>query len=274
MSSTEKYIDIDKVLDSKNPALRKWIPRFVLKYFKRLLHEDEINGVMSRIGHLHGLDFLEAMIVGELNTTVKLEGAENIPKEKGVIIASNHPLGGLDGMTLIYAVGQVRPDIKFLVNDVLLNIENLKQFFVPVNKFGGNPREASKLIEEAYSADIATLVFPSGLVSRKQPQGIEDLEWKKSFVSKAIKYKKDIVPTFIDGQNSRRFYNFSRFRGKIGIKANLEMMLLPGEMFRQRNHTITVKFSDRISYESLDKSKTHQQWADDIRGRVYAMKQS
>ena len=179
MSNTEKYIDIDKVLDSKNPALRKWIPGFLVRGVKKLVHEKDINDIMSRQGHLMGFDFLEGVLIKELNTKIILEGEQHIPKEGGVIIASNHPLGGLDGMALIYAVGKVRPDIKFLVNDVLLNIENLKQFFIPVNKFGGNPRDATKLIEQTYAEDIAVLVFPAGLVSRKQPQGVEDLEWKK-----------------------------------------------------------------------------------------------
>ncbi len=269
MSNSDKYIDIDQVLDSKNPKLRKWLPGFVLRYIKRIVHQKDINQVMANIGHLKGMDFLEALLTDELNTTIVLKGEEHIPREGGCIIASNHPLGGLDGIALMYAVGQVRSDFQFLVNDILLNIKNLEQFFIPVNKVGDNPRAATRLIEETYAKDIPILVFPAGLVSRKQKQGVEDLEWKKSFVSKAIKYQKPIIPTYIDGRNSNWFYNLSNFRRALGIKANLEMFYLADELFQQRDHTITITFGEALPPAHFDKSKTHQQWATELRTMVY-----
>lgn len=269
MSNKEKYIDIDKVLDAKNPKLRKWLPGFVTAYIKRILHQKDINVVMDHIGHLKGLDFLEALMVKELNTTVKLKGLENIPKTGGCIIASNHPLGALDGIALMYAVGQVRTDFQFLVNDVLLSIKNLEQFFIPVNKVGDNPRAATRIIEETYAKDIPILVFPAGLVSRKQKQGIEDLEWKKSFISKALRYNKTIVPTYINGRNSNWFYNLSKLRRSIGLKANLEMFYLADEFFKQRNQTLSVTFGKPLIPAYFDKSKNHQEWAAELRSMVY-----
>ncbi len=269
MSDKEKYIDIDKVLDAKNPNLRKWLPGFVTAYIKRILHQKDINVVMDNIGDLKGMDFLEGLIEKELNTTVKLKGLENIPKTGGCIIASNHPLGGLDGIALMYAVGQVRTDFQFLVNDVLLSIKNLEQFFIPVNKVGDNPRAATRMIEETYAKDIPILVFPAGLVSRKQKQGIEDLEWKKSFVSKALRYNKSIVPTYINGRNSDWFYNLSKLRTRLGVKANLEMFYLADELFKQRNQTLSITFGKPLAPTYFDKSKNHQEWATELRSLVY-----
>jgi putative hemolysin len=268
--STEKYIDVKNIVASKNESLVKWLPSFVINYIRRIVHEDDINDSMSKIGHLEGLDFVKAAL-GYLNTKVEVEGLENIPKEGGVIIASNHPLGGLDGIALMDAVGRVRKDIQFLVNDILLSIENLAPLFVPVNKVGDNPREATKIIEATYAKDIAILVFPAGLVSRKLPEGVADLEWKKSFIARSKKYKKDIVPVHIDGRNSNFFYNLSRLRGKLGIKANLEMFYLADEMFKQRNKTITIRFGKPIPHQSFDKSKTMLEWASEIRSKVYQL---
>jgi putative hemolysin len=256
-------------MDAKNPRLRKWLPGFIQRYIKRIVHEQDINGVMARIGHLKGMAFLEALLTKELHTNIVLKGAENIPTEGGCIIASNHPLGGLDGLALMYAVGQVRTDFQFLVNDILLNIKNLEQFFIPVNKVGDNPRAATRLIEETYAKEIPILVFPAGLVSRKQPQGIEDLEWKKSFIAKAVRYNKPILPTYIDGRNSNWFYNLSNFRRKLGVKANLEMFYLADELFKQRNQTITITFGAAIQPTHFDKSKSHQDWATELRTLVY-----
>lgn len=270
MNKEEKYIDIKGILKSKNANLAKWLPGFIVSYIKRIVHEKDINEIMAKIGHLIGLDFVKAGLK-ELNTTIKTRGLENIPKDGGVILASNHPLGGLDGIALMQAVGEVRTDIKFLVNDILMNIENLRPLFLGVNKHGSNPREASRIIEEGYASDQAILVFPAGLVSRKLPEGIGDLEWKKSFITKAKKYERQIVPVFIDGRNSNFFYNLSRLRTKLGIKANIEMFYLANEMFKQRNKTLTIRFGKPVSYKEFDKSKSLVEWADDMRTRVYEL---
>lgn len=256
-------------MDEKNPKLRKWLPGFITGYIKRILHQKDINRIMDNIGHLKGIDFLEALLEKELNLTVKLRGLENIPKTGGCIIASNHPLGGLDGIALMYAVGKVRTDFQFLVNDILLSIKNMEQFFIPVNKVGDNPRAATRMIEETYAREIPILVFPSGMVSRKQRGGISDLEWKKSFISKAVRNKKPVVPTYIGGRNSKWFYNLSNWRTRLGIKANLEMFYLADELFKQRNQTINITFGQPYSSEHFDRSRNHMDWALVVRKKVY-----
>ncbi len=270
-SSGEKYIVLREVIRKKNPGLLRWMPGFVLRYLERIVHEKDINEVMDHIGHLHGLDFVDALLTRELNVNVKLEGAEHIPLEGGVIFASNHPLGGLDGIAFMHAVGKYRQDIKFLVNDILLNIKNLQPLFVPVNTLGAQGRRNSLLIEEAYADEHALLVFPAGLVSRKKGGAIRDLEWKKSFINKSKKYKKNIIPVYIDGKNSNFFYNLARFRERLGIKVNLEMLYLADELFAQRGHQVTIRIGKPIAYTDLDSSKSEKEWAADIKNRVYAM---
>lgn len=270
-SSSEKYIVIRDVIRKKNPKLLSWMPNFLLKYLERILHEDDINQVMDHIGHLHGLDFVDALLEQELKVKVVLEGAENIPQEGGVIFASNHPLGGLDGIAFMHAVGKHRKDIKFLVNDILLNIKNLQPLFVPVNTLGPQGRKNSALIEEAYADEHALLVFPAGLVSRKREGRIRDLEWKKSFISKSKRYKKNIVPVYIEGRNSDFFYNLARFREKIGLKVNLEMLYLADELFAQRGQTVTIRIGKPITYTKLDNSRSEKDWATYIKDIVYGM---
>lgn len=269
---SDKYIVIRDVIARKNPGLLKWLPGFVLRYIERIAHEDDINTVMRNIGHLEGLDFVDALITQELNVEVELTGTEHIPLTGGVVFASNHPLGGLDGIAFMHALGRYRKDIKFLVNDILMNIKNLEPLFVPINKHGKQAREASRRIDEAYASDQALLVFPAGLVSRKRRNGvIKDLEWKKSFIGKAKKYKKDIIPVFIEGRNSEFFYNLARFRKNLGIGINLEMFYLADEMFAQRNKKVSIRIGQPLPYQTLDGSKTEQKWAETIREIVYAM---
>ena len=266
----EKYIELEKVLAEKNPSLAKWLPGFVVNYIKRIIHQDEMNEVMALHGDKEGLPFVRAGL-NYLNTTVKTVGLENVPKDGGVILASNHPLGGLDGIAFMKAVGEVREDIQFLVNDILMNIKNMQPLFIPVNKVGSNARAALKVIEDTYAKEIAVLVFPAGMVSRRLPEGIGDLTWQKSFIARAKKYQKDIIPVHIDGKNSSWFYNLSYWRSKLGIKANLEMFYLADEMFKQSGKTITITFGEPVSWQSFDKSKSLIEWAEHMRALTYAL---
>lgn len=267
----DRYIVVRDVIRNKNPNLLRWMPRFVLRYLERIVHEQDINDIMDHIGHLEGLDFVDALLTQELDVHVELEGAEHIPLEGGVIFASNHPLGGLDGIAFMHAVGKYRQDVKFLVNDILLNIKNLKPLFVPVNTLGPQGRRNLALIEEAYADEHALLVFPAGLVSRKRNGMIRDLEWKKSFIAKAKKYQKNIIPVHIDGRNSDFFYNLARWRERLGIKVNLEMLYLADELFAQRGQTVTIRIGEPLPYATFDSSKSEKEWAEDLKKRVYSM---
>ncbi len=267
---SKKVIDIERAIHSKNPKLLKWIPGFVLSYIKRVTHEKWLNEVYNSISHLHGLEFVNALI-HKFDLEVELIGEEYLPKTGGVIIAANHPLGGMDGIAMMYAMGRVRKDIRFLVNDLLMTFENFQPIFVPINKHGKNSQEVYERIEEVYSGDFAVLIFPAGLVSRKGTGGIMDLEWKKSFISKSKKYQKDVVPCFIEGKNSDFFYNLGFWRKKIGIKANVEMFYLVDEMYKQRGKKVTIRIDKPIPYQTFDSSKTDGQWADMVRDKVYEL---
>ena len=265
-----RFIEVRNVIHKKSPKLAKWIPKPIISYLERIIHEKEINYIMTKFKSLYGLDFVDALIE-ELGVDVVLEGGEDIPLEDSVIFASNHPLGGLDGIAIMQAIGRYRRDVKFLVNDILLNIGNLEPLFIPVNKVGNQAKSGIMAIDKAYASNNALLIFPAGLVSRKIDGKIQDLEWKKSFISKAKKYKRDVVPVFIEGENSNFFYNLARLRQKLGLKVNLEMLYLPDEMFSQRGQRVTIRIGKRISYTEFDASKSEKDWAKEVRSTVYSM---
>jgi putative hemolysin len=270
MKPTNKFIDVEKVIGEKNPALIKFLPRFIINYIKKKLHEDFINKGIDTYQESFEHDFNEAAL-NYMGAKVTWDGLEHVPKDGGVIIVANHPLGGLDGLALIKAVSNVRLDTRFLVNDILLKLVNFKRLFVGVNKVGKTPAEALKTIDATYASEHAVLVFPAGLVSRKQNGKIKDLEWKKSFVSQAIKHKRTIVPVFIDGKNSSFFYNFALWRKRLGVKANIEMFFLADEMVKQKSKTINVKFGQSFSYDVFDKRFSHVEWAQLVKEFVYLL---
>lgn len=267
-----KPVYIEQLFKSKNPGLAKMIPGFIFSYLKKIIHQDDINDFITRYGNRKGLDFSDA-ILEYLNVSYEVQGAENLPSPDGrYIFVSNHPLGGPDGIILISFLGTRYPDLKFPVNDLLLNLRNLNTIFLPVNKHGAQAKEAVAAIENAYASDCQMIMFPAGLVSRKQKGIIKDLEWQKSFVSKAIQHQRDIIPIFIDGRNSDFFYNLAKLRKKVGLKANIEMLYLADEAFKQRNRAFKIYIGQAIPWQSLDKSKKTLEWAQEIKERVYRLK--
>lgn len=282
---TESLIDIERVIASKNPSLLKVIPGFVIRYLKRITHQDAINGYIFRNREKFGLEFIDA-ILNEFGADIQVTDARcQIPDKKdnpvsGIrhlasggrfIIASNHPLGGLDGMALMQAVGRIRKDLVFPVNDILMNVPGLQPLFIPINKHGKNTENA-RIIDETFASGKVVLYFPAGLVSRKQKGGvIRDLEWKKTFITKARRYHRDVVPVHISGQNSNFFYNLSNWRHRLGIKANLEMLYLVDEMVKQKDKPIRITFGNPIPWTTFDKSRTDSEWAETVKEIVYSL---
>ncbi|MCB0807566.1 MAG: 1-acyl-sn-glycerol-3-phosphate acyltransferase [Bacteroidales bacterium] len=266
---TERTIDLENVFREKSPGIARFIPGFVFSYLRRVTHEADINDFLYRNKQLVGLPFV-ANLIKEFGANLQVEGVENIPKTGRNIIASNHPLGGLDGVALMHVVGQRRPDIVFPVNDILLYLPNLKPLFIPVNKHGSNT-ENLQIIHQTFESEKLMLYFPAGLVSRRQNGKIEDLEWKTTFISKAKKYKRDVIPTFVDGRNSGFFYSLANLRKRLNIGANIEMLYLPDEMFKQKNKTIRIIFGEPIPWETFDKRYNFGQWAQKLKSYVYAM---
>ncbi|HBX50492.1 MAG: glycerol acyltransferase [Bacteroidetes bacterium RIFOXYA12_FULL_35_11] len=263
-------IDIEQIIAAKNPRLARLLPRFILHYIKRVIHENEVNYVLRTYADKTGLVFVEA-VLSYFNITIKTSGEENIPTDGKYIFAANHPLGGIEGMALLQVVSHHNREVRFVVNDILTNLKNYEPLFIPVNKHGKYSKEYAQIIEDTFHTSAWILYFPAGLVSRKVKGKIMDLEWKKSFISKSVQHKRDIIPVYIEGKNSNFFYNLSRLRTFLGIKANIEMFYLPDEMFRQKNKTITLHFGKPVSHTLFDNSKTPLEWAAYMKERVYSM---
>jgi putative hemolysin len=263
-------IDLDRVLATKNPGLAKVVPGFVMNYLKRIVHQDEINFFLTTYGHLKDAELVKAFL-DHFRIRYRVFGENNVPAAGRFIFVSNHPLGGLDGVVFISVVAEMFPDVKFPVNDILTNIENLSGVFLPINKHGSQDREAARKIEEAYASGSQILYFPAGLCSRKKKGVISDLEWHKSFIMKAVQHKRDVIPVYFSGRNSNFFYNLANIRKFLGVKANIEMIYLPDEMFLNKEKEIHLVFGKPIPWQTFDKSKTPAQWANQVKSESYRL---
>ncbi len=242
-------IDLRAILKSR----RAPIPAPVVRMLERVIRQEELNGILSRTFPAEGSKFAAAAL-RDLDVTLSTSGLESLSPDKRYIFASNHPLGGLDGVALVDVLGSKFGDdnIRFLVNDILLNIKPLAPVFLPINKYGTQGREAARRINDTYASDKQILIFPAGLVSRLHPDGeIRDLKWQKAFVAKALEYGRDIVPVRFIGQNSNRFYNTALWRKRLGMKLNIEQILLPSELTGARGAHYRIIFGNPIPCEKI-----------------------
>ena len=265
-------IDIKQVLRQKAPSAARKIPGFMVDYLIRTVHQDEVNEILRRYHDKDGVAFMQELI-GYFDLNLELVNEENIPAEGRYIFASNHPLGGLDGICLSAIIGgRFDGKIRYLVNDLLLYLSNLRSIFVPINKHGAQGKKNAELIEKAYASDNQIITFPAGLCSRKQNGKIQDTEWKKSFIQKAVEYRRDIVPVFFEGRNSNFFYRLANMRKALGIKMNYEMIYLPDEMFKSKHKTYSIHFGKPIPWQTFDSSRKPAEWAEWVKEIVYNLK--
>ena len=270
-SNNFKPINIEEVVAQKSKSTAKRIPRFIYNYIKKIIHQDELNYFFGKYGELKGVEFTD-QVLDYLNIKYNIKGIENLPENGRYIFASNHPLGGADGIMLISLLGK-KYDIKFPVNDVLLNVKSLDNVFIAINKHGKQGRETTELLNEAFESDCQIVIFPAGLVSRKHlGGGIKDLEWKKTFINKAIQSKRDIIPVRVSGRNSNFFYNIANIRKLFGVKINIEMLYLVDEFTKHRNKTFTITIGEPIPFKSLTKDNSQKAWAEIIRQKVHSLK--
>lgn len=268
-------INVDAVVKNRLPRHYRYIPRFLIKWLENIICQKRLNELLVELHGLYDAEFCRGLLKA-LNITYKIKNEENLPspENKRFILVSNHPLGALDGVVMIdYLTQRYGGNVKFVVNDLLMAVKPLSGVFVPINKHGRQSRKASTDIDEAFASNDPVIVFPAGMCSRRQPDGsICDLEWKKMFVNKAVEYGRDVVPVFFEAQNSSFFYKFAKFRSRIGMKFNIEMILLPREMVNKQDAKFEMTIGTPISYQSLKTGKQAQQQAAEIKEIVYNLK--
>lgn len=244
-------IDLGAVLRERKAT--RCVPGFVVSWLKRLIRQDELNAMLQTVYPARGAEFCHA-VLDHLGVSVSVSHEERLPaaEQRRVIYVSNHPLGGLDGMALIDWVTRrhgVEP--RFVVNDLLMAVEPLREVFLPINKHGGQSRDAIAAIDRALADDRPVIIFPAGLCSRRRGGVVADLEWKKMFVLKARQTGRPILPLHFKGFNSSRFYRLANLRERVGIKLNVEMALLPGEIFKARGKAFEIVCGDPIDAAAL-----------------------
>lgn len=263
-------LDLEQIIRSRAGSKARFIPQFLINWFKKVAHQDYINGYLKE-GYV-GVEFCENCLK-YLGVELEVIGMENLPEDgRRYTFVSNHPLGAIDGVTLGALIGRKYDGkVKYLLNDLLMNLKGMAPLGIPVNKIGGQARNLPRLIDEAFRSENHMLVFPAGLCSRKIDGKIQDIPWGKAFISKSRQTGRDIIPIHFEGENSERFYKVADWQKKLGIKFNFAMLMLPDEMYKSAGRKYRITFGKPISISSFDKSKTDSEWAQEVRNAVYSL---
>ncbi len=273
-SNKDLKVDLEAIVASKSERIAKCTPKFVFSWLKRVVHQDELNEMLHFSDGAIDIEFADKSLQWlNAKSNVKFTNRDSLNPQKRYIFVSNHPLGGLDGLIMISVMGKIFGKIKFVVNDLLMNIIPMRSLFVPVNKHGRMGREYGKMITDAYASDAQILYFPAGLCSRLIKGEITDLQWQKNFLKQAKKYNRDIVPVYFGGRNSSFFYRLAKIRKALGIKFNFEMIFLPDEMFRQKNSIFDITIGEPIPIGTIDSSRTMDEWCLEIRKKCYQLRE-
>ena len=272
---TEHTIDIEKILASKVGDKMKFIPKSLVNWLKRTVHQEELNEFIWKSRNHEGAEWLEEC-VKFLDMNLNVEGFENLPDKddaKRYTFVSNHPLGGGDGVALGAILGRkYGNDFRLIVNDILMNLPGLAPLCIPVNNTTSKRERAlTAMLETGFASEHNLLLFPAGLCSRKIDGKIQDLEWKKTFITKSVEAQRDIVPIHFSGQNSDKFYRIANICKKLHLKVNVAMLYLPDEMIKNRHNTFSVKIGKPIPWQTFDKSRKPKDWAQWVRKQVYEL---
>lgn len=269
-SNEIKYINVEKTIKESNSKLLTKLPGFIVKLIVKIIKQKEINRFLNKHSDSIGRDFL-IKIIEEYNIKIEVEGKENLPENGKCIFVANHPFGLIDGLVLTYVISEKYGSLKAIANDAFMLIPQLHPFIAAVNVFEGSSKEYLKALDETYYTEVPITHFPAGEVSRLYKGKVQDTKWQKSFITKSIASKRDIVPIYFYGRNSILFYTIFTLRRLFGINVNLELILLPREFFKKKNKTIKVKIGKPIPHQTFDKSLSHWDWAQNIRERLYRL---
>ena len=244
-------LNIEQAVQQKFPKFersRPWIKKSTISFLRKITHEQEVNRFLELHQDLKGFDFIEQVLdYFNFSYSISHRDRNNIPATGRVVIVANHPLGALDGLSLLKLVGEVRRDVKIVANDMLMNFNAVDSLFLPVDNLSKSTRKSSiSRIIDSLNNEEAVIVFPAGEVSRIRPSGVRDGKWNTGFLNFAKKTNSPILPIYVGARNSSLFYSASM------VYKPLSGMMLAHEMFNKNSKNITMRVGEPIPYKQVD----------------------
>lgn len=271
MDNCPKVIDIETAIRNSRSKFVRSLPGFIVGCIIRYVHQDEMNATIHKFRNKTGVAFVDE-VLKEWNVKIVINGSENIPNSGKYVFVANHPVGAIDALSFLSMIHRYFPDVVSPSNELFNYIPQLRPVILGVNVFGKNTRQTADKLNQLFESDSQIMIFPSGEVSRMSKGVISDPPWQKTFITKAVQYKRDIIPVHISGRNSGLFYTVANLRKLFGIKLYIETMLLPREMMKQRDSIVTMTIGEIIPWQTFSRDKSHDDWAQIVKELVYNIK--
>lgn len=256
---------IQPLIDEQLGFLPKFLRKTLNLLISWIVFPEKVNNLHRSAADKNGIEFINALF-STLNFTYNYskEDYNNIPRSGRLIVVSNHPLGGLDGLALLSLIHSVRSDVKIFANNILSNIRNLDELFIPISKFAQKAdKNMIRMIDECMANEQAIILFPAGAVSRARRFRIIDGIWSASPVKFANKYNAPVLPVYINCKNSYFYYFISK------VSSELAAMMLPREILKKRFKTLNFKIGSTIPSKIFDRNKKHfSEYAHQLREHV------
>ena len=200
------------------------------------------------------------------------KGLSNIPKDKPLVIVSNHPFGGIEGLALMAEMLPIRPECKFLANFMLGIMPELRPCMIEVNPFETKEARRANIrgLREAIThvkGGGSLVVFPAGEVSHLQPKmgGIVDPAWNRNVARIIRKTGADVLPLYFHGRNSL-FFNMMGLVHPLARTA-----LLPAQLYNKRNKILSYSVGEIIPANMLRTFASEEDVTNYLRVRSYSL---
>ncbi len=265
-----RLIDLDEIL---GPKLSRRLPGFVKSFFKARLHLKELNDCIMKAEHPRGIGFFDEAL-DYLDISYTIRGEEYLDSARRSMFAGNHPLGGPEALIIGSVLRRFYGDrFRVPVNSILGHFHPLNEFFVPISIYGKQNRSAAANLGKMFSSPYQVLIYPAGKCAQRMKGRIVEQPWKKSFVTQARRYQRDVIPMHISGHNSELYFFWSRVSRILRLKFNIGMLMLVDELFKQQHHHFVITFGEPIPWQTFDDSKTDQQWADWVKDKLLKLQE-
>ncbi|MDB6140930.1 MAG: putative phospholipid/glycerol acyltransferase [Verrucomicrobiaceae bacterium] len=226
-----------------NPALKAALA-IAGPFIKRWLAVDDLNDVHHQLVMKGTSETMFSRLLEILGCRyeVSTRDLDHLPASGPVVVVSNHPLGGLDGIILGDMLRQRRLDTRLMANFLLKKVRYSEDHMFFVDPFSGDESVRANLIglrdclRHLRKGGLLG-VFPSNSVSHFQwdKKRICDPDWVPNIASLIRRTSAAVVPVFIEGGNSTLF----NIAGT--VHPLLRTVMLPRELFRKARAAEPVK---------------------------------
>lgn len=262
--------------------LRKMIPALdghpkITDALLRWLEVDKVNDVHGKCCDTPGPEFVKRLLLDEFGIKLRVDGTdvlENLP-QGAFITVSNHPLGALDGIALIYLITRHRPNYKVMVNMILNRITAMRPNFIAVDQSASDdPAKKAVSIQGIRQAMMQIRrgqplgFFPAGAMSKVNWRGrLMDRQWQPTIIRLIEQFKVPVIPIYFHGSNSWLF-NF------LGVVCwQLRTLRLPSEVWRKSNSTLHVSVGNPISVEEQQRHQgSLEEFGEFLRAETYKLR--